>query len=75
MLTREAVSAEAWVCDGNYSPVRDIVWGPGEYADFLELLFYIGAQKSTLAHHPAGLYPTEALFRKPGKLPPGIPQQ
>jgi adenylate kinase family enzyme len=39
MLTREAVSAEAWVCDGNYSPVRDIVWGRANTLIFLNYSF------------------------------------
>jgi adenylate kinase family enzyme len=35
----EAVTGEAWVADGNYSAVRDIVWPPAETLVWLDYSF------------------------------------
>jgi len=37
--TREAISAEQWVCDGNYSAVRDLVWERATGVIFLNYSF------------------------------------
>jgi adenylate kinase family enzyme len=34
--TSEATSAESWVCDGNYSRTRDIVWGRADTVIWLD---------------------------------------
>ncbi len=37
--TRDAISADEWVCDGNYSVVRDLVWGRATGVIFLNYSF------------------------------------
>jgi adenylate kinase family enzyme len=39
--TDEATSGESWVVDGNYSKVRDIVWGRAETVVWLDLPFRV----------------------------------
>ena len=40
-LTRQAVAEELWVADGNYSAVRDIVWGRATAVIWLNFAFPI----------------------------------
>lgn len=37
----EALSGERWVVDGNYSAVRDIVWGKADTVVFLDYPFWL----------------------------------
>lgn len=40
-LAQEAVSSEAWVLDGNYSAVRDIVWARATKLIWLDYPFHV----------------------------------
>jgi adenylate kinase family enzyme len=39
--TQEALSDDRWVVDGNYSVVRDIVWGKADTVVFLDYSFWL----------------------------------
>ena len=45
-LAQEAVAAEAWVLDGNYSAVRDIVWARATTLIWLNYPFYVVASRA-----------------------------
>ncbi len=45
-LAQDAVASEAWVLDGNYSAVRDIVWARATTLIWLNYPFYIVAYRA-----------------------------